>query len=91
VIPFLGWLVGVVLVWMSRRWATRDKLIGTLSGMSWVAAGLGTLSLSARGSTAVGAGPVGPAETSVLAVVLFLIPFLLPIVAAAYLAIRLRG
>ena len=26
VIPFLGWVVGVVLVWLSRRWTTRDKL-----------------------------------------------------------------
>jgi hypothetical protein len=90
VIPFLGWLVGVVLVWVSRLWSTRDKLIGTIGGMSWVVAGLGTLSLSARGSTAVGSAPPGPAETSLLEVVLFVLPFLLPIVAAVYLAVRLR-
>ena len=30
VIPFLGWVVGVVLLWMSPRWTTRDKLLGTL-------------------------------------------------------------
>jgi hypothetical protein len=41
VIPFLGWVVGVVLVWLSRLWTTRDKLIGTLGGMSWVLAGWG--------------------------------------------------
>jgi HAAS len=27
----LGWLVGVVLLWSSRAWTTRDKLIGTLA------------------------------------------------------------
>ena len=90
VIPFLGWLVGAVLVWLSRIWTTPDKLIGTLGGLSWVAAGLGTLSMSARGSPAVGSGPLGPTETSLLEVVLFVVPFILPIVAAVYLGFRLR-
>ena len=61
--PWLGWVVGVVLVWISPIWTTRDKLIGTLGGLSWVLAGLGTimaeavnLPLSASGSdTPVGA------------------------------------
>ena len=43
VVPFLGWLVGAVLVWLSQRWTTRDKLIGTIGGLSWVVAGLGTV------------------------------------------------
>ncbi|TWP36049.1 HAAS signaling domain-containing protein [Leekyejoonella antrihumi] len=30
VVPFVGWLVGVVLLWTSTAWRTRDKLIGTL-------------------------------------------------------------
>ena len=30
VIPVLGWFVGVVLLWTSRIWTVRDKLIGTL-------------------------------------------------------------
>ncbi|MFL6251514.1 MAG: hypothetical protein ACJ75N_13480 [Actinomycetes bacterium] len=54
VIPFLGWVVGVVLVSLSRLWTTGDKLIATLGGLSWVVAGLGGLSMAARGSTAVG-------------------------------------
>lgn len=29
-IPVLGWMVGVILLWCSRVWSTRDKLIGTL-------------------------------------------------------------
>ena len=29
-IPFLGWVLGVVLVWLSRIWSTRDKLAGAL-------------------------------------------------------------
>jgi HAAS len=30
VIPVIGWLVGVVLLWISRAWTRRDKLWGTL-------------------------------------------------------------
>ena len=100
VIPFLGWIVGVVLVWISRIWTTRDKLIGTLGGLSWVLAGLGTimaeavnLPLSASGSdTPVGAPHIvestGP---SAIEVILIAAPFVLPIAAAIYLAVRLRG
>ncbi len=84
----------------SRLWTVRDKLIGTLAGFSWILAGLGTvmaeavhLPLSASGSgTPVGvpevvqsSGPEG------LAVILLLVPFVLPVAAAIYLAVRLRG
>ncbi|HEV8154328.1 MAG TPA: hypothetical protein VGP67_02265 [Gaiellales bacterium] len=30
VIPVVGWIVGLVFLWLSRCWSTRDKLIGTL-------------------------------------------------------------
>lgn len=30
VFPLLGWIVGVVLVWSSSRWQTKDKVLGTL-------------------------------------------------------------
>lgn len=26
----MGWLIGLILLWSSRLWTTRDKLIGTL-------------------------------------------------------------
>ena len=90
VIPFLGWVLGVVLVWLSRLWTTRDKLIGTIGGLSWVVAGLGTVMTSAGGSRAVGSAPLGPPETDLLALFLVVIPFVLPIVAAIYLGFRLR-
>jgi hypothetical protein len=91
VIPFLGWVLGVILVWVSRIWTTRDKLVGTVGGLSWVLGGLGTISMSA-GSRPVGSSaPLGPAETNLLEVVLFVLPFVLPIAAAICLGIRLRG
>jgi uncharacterized membrane protein len=30
VLPVIGWLVGVVLLWMSTAWSTQQKLLGTL-------------------------------------------------------------
>jgi hypothetical protein len=30
VIPLLGWVVGIVLVWISGIWTTRDKVIATV-------------------------------------------------------------
>lgn len=29
-VPVLGWLVGLVMLWYSRTWLLRDKLVGTL-------------------------------------------------------------
>ena len=29
IFPIVGWLVGVVLLWVSDAWTTRDKLLGT--------------------------------------------------------------
>jgi uncharacterized membrane protein len=37
ILPFVGWLVGVVLLWASNAWNVRDKVIGTL----FVPGGLG--------------------------------------------------
>jgi hypothetical protein len=79
VIPFIS-VVGLVLVWLSRLWTTRDKLIGTLGGLSWWVAPLGTIGVSAGGT---GLGPVE--------VIVFAVPFVLPIAAAIYLGIRLRA
>lgn len=30
IIPVIGWLAGVILLWLSSVWNTRDKLLGTL-------------------------------------------------------------
>jgi hypothetical protein len=90
-IPFAGWATGVVLLWMSRVWSTRDKVIGTVGGMSWVLAGLATLLVSAAGSASVGATPVQTANPGPLALIVFVTPFVLPVAAAVYLAVRLRA
>jgi hypothetical protein len=30
VVPGIGWIVGVIFLWLSRCWSVRDKLLGTL-------------------------------------------------------------
>ena len=37
IVPLLGWLVGVVLLWVSNAWNVRDKVIGRV----FVPGGLG--------------------------------------------------
>jgi hypothetical protein len=51
----VGWLIGVVLLWLSTIWTTRDKLIGTLI----VPGGLALpVLLALVGMTTTSAGPV---------------------------------
>jgi uncharacterized membrane protein len=64
VIPFLGWVVGVVLLWLSPRWTSRDKLLGTLiwpGGLlapALLAVGIGAAGLIASSATICESGPV---------------------------------
>ena len=37
IVPLFGWLIGVVLLWLSNAWNVRDKIIGTI----FVPGGLG--------------------------------------------------
>jgi hypothetical protein len=46
VVPLVGWFVGAILLWTSRAWTTRDKLVGTLLvpgglGLVWILLGAG--------------------------------------------------
>jgi hypothetical protein len=44
ILPVIGWIVGVVLLWLSPRWSRGDKVIGTLvlpGGLFYGVAGLG--------------------------------------------------
>ena len=92
VIPFLGWVLGAVLVWLSRLWTTRDKLVGTVGGLSWVLGGLGTV-MAGRADGPIGQDGVDVATTgpNPLEVILVVAPFVLPLAAAIYLGVRLRA
>ena len=79
VIPFLGSVVGMVLVWVSGKWTTRDKVIATVLVPGGVIASF----LLALGS---GPGGLGSIETVVLAA-----PFFFGIPASIFLGVRLRA
>lgn len=95
VLPVIGWLVGVVLLWASEAWTAREKLIGTLV----VPGGLALpLFLGLYGTSAEvcvegpGQAPVceGGRSTgsTVLVAVLMIALLLAPIVTTAFLARR---
>lgn len=71
VVPVIGWLVGFVMLWASRAWSVRDKLIGTLvvpGGLSLAAFALvfGGSSEACTSSSRVVAVRPGSARTTVV-------------------------
>ncbi|GLY91152.1 HAAS signaling domain-containing protein [Actinoallomurus iriomotensis] len=91
VLPVLGWLIGVVLLWASARWTSRDKLIGTLVFPGGLAIAVYYLLFWTRSSVCT---PDGICETSGLpggfALTLTLIGSIGSIGSAAYLLHRAR-
>lgn len=101
-LPFVGWLLGVALLWASPSWTPRDKLIGTLVLPGGV---LGALVFGLTSSTTTTSGQChavanGPAActstggstsmTNVFGLVAFMLLLLLPFISAGYLGLRLR-
>jgi uncharacterized membrane protein len=103
VIPFVGWIVGVVLLWVSSLWSTREKLIGTLvvPGGLLPAAYLFLASFSVescsseidpRTQAVVGETCTGGTSTAgqVLGIALFVVVLVAPFATTVYLSRRLR-
>jgi uncharacterized membrane protein len=105
VLPVIGWIVGVILLWTSNIWNTRDKIIGTI----FVPGGLGlpivlaTFSLSGGGGSCTEFGDVGSPQSAVstcadqgtsigevLGIAALIALLVAPIVTTAYLAFRMR-
>jgi hypothetical protein len=101
----VGWLVGIVLLWTSRAWTTREKVIGTLLVPGGLASAvyLGLLAGGEACSSGVVYGRGGAtrhlvthctgattALDHVLAVTLFAFLVIAPIGTATFLALRAR-
>ena len=97
----LGWLAGLVFLWGSRAWTTRDKWIGTLVLPGGLAGSLllivmvvppeggGTCTKSTSGALHCTDGPgVGP---HILHIALLVFVVLAPIVTTTYLVWRARS
>ncbi|HJS96735.1 MAG TPA: hypothetical protein VJ741_20870 [Solirubrobacteraceae bacterium] len=94
---FVGWVAGLILLWSSRAWNARDKVIGTLI----VPGGLATVLplMVVTGSTqhcvSLNGGPQrctgGPSTVhNILSIVLLVFLILGPICTSVYLARRAR-
>jgi len=102
VLPVIGWLIGVVLLWVSDAWNRRDKLIGTLvvPGGLLLPVALLTMATSAEGgcSTPVPARGVseaapcigGSGGINVLSLIAMTLLLIAPLATTAYLARRMR-
>lgn len=92
-LPVVGWLVGVVLLWSSNRWRLREKVLGTLLvpggiggllilGFGWV--GVSSCFTSYEGTVVVANTcddhPVADVVRPVLAVLLLLAALVVPLV-----------
>ncbi len=60
----IGWLVGLILLWSSRLWTTRDKLIGTLVVPGGLATALFVLVLVGTSETNACTGFAAPVNPS---------------------------
>jgi hypothetical protein len=94
-LPFLGWFVGVVLLWTSDAWNRRDKIIGSVltSGGS-LGVFLLVLVASTGGHVYVNGQEIGGSQswgvTDLVPALAAFAVFALPIATAVYLLVRLR-
>jgi uncharacterized membrane protein len=102
VLPVIGWLIGVVLLWVSDAWDSRDKLIGTLvvPGGLLLPLALLTIGTSAGGGCSTPVPAAGAREAAacidgsgginVLSLIAVTVLLLAPLATTAYLARRMR-
>jgi hypothetical protein len=95
VLPVVGWLIGVVLLWVSETWTTREKLIGTLVVPGGLALPLflGAYGASSELCASYSAGPVtctgGPSfALRVLGLILLVVLLIAPVAMTVFLARR---
>jgi len=102
ILPVLGWFIGIVLLWVSDAWSTRDKLVGTLlfPGGLLLPLALGVMAEESSGCGTIvnpqlSPQPIGsncpPADgTGAWEVALVVMLVLVPLVTTVYLARRMR-
>ena len=103
ILPVLGWFIGIVLLWISDAWSTRDKLVGTLlfPGGLLLPVALGVLASESSGCGTVVTPQLSPElnnasncpppdGTGAWEVALVVMLILVPLVTTVYLARRMR-
>ena len=106
VIPFVGWFVGLALLWASSVWSIRDKVIGTVFVPGGLMLPIGLMMFGGEGSSGGRLCEVDPATArefnctefggdstsfmDVLTIVVIVALLITPIITTAYLGYRLR-
>jgi hypothetical protein len=95
ILPMVGWIIGVVLLWVSETWTTREKLVGTIIVPGGLALPVFLLTFGAYSESCGGpvGGPVtctgGPSDAAqILGVILVTVLFIAPLATTAFLARR---
>lgn len=88
VVPVLGWVVGVVLLWSSRGWNRTEQLIGTLAAPVGILLAAGVVLLLGLLADGGSTGTLTGAHLLVLGA--FVLAPLLQVAAAVYLLLRFR-
>ena len=98
-LAFVGWVAGAIMLWSSRAWSTRDKLIGTLVVPGGLATALAVgltgatvqkcMSLNGGPQHCTSSGSSSPLHNIVFGVLL-IVCVIGPIFTAIYLARRAR-
>ena len=102
ILPVLGWFIGIVLLWISDAWSTRDKLVGTLlfPGGLLLPVALGVLASGSSGCGTVVTPQLPPQPnssrdcppadgTGIWEVALVVMLVLVPLLTTIYLARRM--
>jgi uncharacterized membrane protein len=90
VLPVLGWVIGVVLLWASARWTTLDKLIGTLIFPGGLAVAVWFFFFWSRGSSVCSADGTCESSGTGGAMTIILVATVGSIGSAAYLLRRAK-
>jgi hypothetical protein len=105
-IPFVGWIAGVICLWASKRWRTWEKLLGTLIvpggplSLLWISVfWLPTQVCQTSSSSSAASGPAADTTTSctgfafapAVGIPLFVFVVVAPIVVAGWLYSRARA
>jgi uncharacterized membrane protein len=86
-LPFVGWIVGVYLLWSSAVWSRTEKLIGTLAT---IPAGFYIPTFFAQRLITPTSGDTSTSTSDTLFALGALLMFVLGFAAITYLAVRLR-
>ena len=92
IVPVVGWLVGLVMLWYSRTWTLRDKLVGTflLPAIALASVTIATLTAIPADPAEERVNPLIPSVFDLSHSAILLSLLVVPIITTVYLIVRAR-